>query len=247
MARRKMSDIEFEQQYQRAVERGKETNKAEPHAQSVSYDRNSNRLVIEFKNGAMFAVPCDLLTELKGAGPDEIAEVTLLPRGAALHWEKLNQDFSIASLMANVFGHSVWFSELGRRGGAVSSEAKAAAARANGQKGGRPAKARERQGGLFEALLVKEVGLPFVHTASTRLASPPLATRDLIRLESEITREVLRSSSLPNALEGRMVGHEIFTVPGTSVLEYLEDGSRVSYCPVGIEEATNNAELALGA
>lgn len=34
---------------------------------------------------------------------------------------------------------------LGRRGGAVSSPEKAAAARANGQKGGRPRKAVERR------------------------------------------------------------------------------------------------------
>ena len=57
-----------------------------------------------------------------------------------LHWEKLDADLSIASLVVGIFGSHAWMREIARRGGAVSTLAKAAAARANGAKGGRPKK-----------------------------------------------------------------------------------------------------------
>jgi hypothetical protein len=105
---------------------------------SASYDRAANRLIVELKNGVTFMIPCDLIQGLRDASPDEIAEVEVMPRGMALHWEKLDQDFSVAGLMAGMFGNKAWMSELGRQGGSITSEAKAVASRENGRKGGRP-------------------------------------------------------------------------------------------------------------
>ena len=42
--------------------------------------------------------------------------------------------------MNGIFGTKAWMNELARRAGSVTSPAKAAAARANGAKGGRPRK-----------------------------------------------------------------------------------------------------------
>ena len=66
----------------------------------------------------------------------------LLCDRAGLHcyWEALRVDFSVAGLLAGVFGTRAWMAEVGRRGGRATTEAKAAAARANGAKGGRPKK-----------------------------------------------------------------------------------------------------------
>jgi hypothetical protein len=69
----------------------------------------------------------------------------MMPRGAALHWENLDQDFSVAGLLAGIFGTKAWMAELGRQGGSITSEAKRAAARANGQKGGRPRQDAKKQ------------------------------------------------------------------------------------------------------
>ena len=55
-----------------------------------------------------------------------------------LHWEKLDVDFSVPGLVAGIFGTARW---MAARAGRASSPAKAAAARANGAKGGRPRKA----------------------------------------------------------------------------------------------------------
>jgi hypothetical protein len=133
-----VEEPELERQHEAAVQRGKERMATEPQASAVKYDRQSNRLVIDLKNGTTFIVPCDLVQGLRGVAPDDIAEVELLPRGAALHWEKLDVDISLAGLMFGIFGTKAWMAEIGRRGGSATSEAKAIAVRANGSKGGRP-------------------------------------------------------------------------------------------------------------
>lgn len=118
--------------------------KTEPQARSVSYDRKTDRLIIELKNGATFMVPCNLIQGLRDAPPELIAEVNLRPRGAALHWETLDVDFSLAALIAGMFGSEAWMSslakEMGRKGGSATSEVKAASSRENGKRGGRPRK-----------------------------------------------------------------------------------------------------------
>jgi DNA invertase Pin-like site-specific DNA recombinase len=52
-----------------------------------------------------------------------------------LHWEELDTDLSVAGLLAGLFGTRA---HLARQAGSATSPAKAAAARANGAKGGRP-------------------------------------------------------------------------------------------------------------
>lgn len=61
-------------------------------------------------------------------------------RTSATHEEHIDVDVELSALLAGVFGTPAWMSELGRRGGRVSSVSKARAARANGVKGDRPRK-----------------------------------------------------------------------------------------------------------
>ncbi|MCI0390263.1 MAG: DUF2442 domain-containing protein [Acidobacteria bacterium] len=134
------SEEELEQMFDEADRRGKESLKTEIQARAASYDCKANRLIIELKNGSTFIVPCDLIQGLRGADPKEIAAVELGPRDASLHWEKLDQDFTVGGLMHGIFGTKAWMAELGRAGGRSKSDAKASAARENGKKGGRPRK-----------------------------------------------------------------------------------------------------------
>ena len=46
----------------------------------------------------------EMIQELASATPEDIAQVELGPRGAALHWERLDVDFSLAGLLAGIFG-----------------------------------------------------------------------------------------------------------------------------------------------
>ena len=132
MAKFRMSEEEFERQHEEAVRRGEERMRTEPQAESAAYDRATGRLVIELKNGCTFIVPTELMQGLRGADPELIAEVKLLPRGAALHWEKLDVDFSLAALLAGLFGSERWMAEVVR--GGKRAPAKAQAATKNGKK-----------------------------------------------------------------------------------------------------------------
>src|SRR5919197_499542 len=120
MRKWRMSDEEFERQYVEATRRGNEALKTEPQARLAKYDRSHNRLVIELKNGVVFMIPCDLLRGLRGAHPDDIAKVELMPRGAALHWERLDADFSVAGLMRGVYGNKKWMESLPRKNGKIN-------------------------------------------------------------------------------------------------------------------------------
>ncbi len=102
------------------------------------FDQKTERLVIELKNGAALAVPTRGIQGLRNAPGDLIAQVELGPRGASLHWEELNADFSVAGLLKGAFGSKAWMAELGREGGRSTSLAKQEASRKNGCKGGRP-------------------------------------------------------------------------------------------------------------
>ena len=55
----------------------------------------------------------------------------------SLHWPQLDEEYPLPGLMNGGFGTAKW---LPPRVGRGTSEAKAAAARANGAKGGRPRK-----------------------------------------------------------------------------------------------------------
>jgi hypothetical protein len=90
------------------------------------------------------AFPAELAEGLRGAAPRHLAEVKVVLDGDGLRWEGLDADLLVRELGRGVFGTRGWMSELaselGRRGGRVRSEAKTAAARRNGQMGGRPRK-----------------------------------------------------------------------------------------------------------
>ncbi len=125
----------LDRQHAKAVECGNAKLAIEPQAKRVSYDCARNRLLIELKNGATLLLPCKLLQGLHNAAPEDIAEVELGPRGASLHWEGLDQDFSLAGLLAGVFGTRAWMAKIGRRSRSVKSRVKVQMARVNGKRG----------------------------------------------------------------------------------------------------------------
>jgi hypothetical protein len=57
-------------------------------------------------------IPTDLIQGLRSASPEDIAEVELWLEGMYLHWEKLDVDFEVSSLINGVFGTPKWMAEL---------------------------------------------------------------------------------------------------------------------------------------
>lgn len=121
-----------------ALARGKIARATEPRAAKARYDRKTGRMVVELTNGCSFAFPPRLAQGLETATDDQLAAVEILGHGYGLHWDALDADISVPGLMAGIFGTKAYMARLAGR---AKSPAKAAAARANGAKGGRPRKA----------------------------------------------------------------------------------------------------------
>jgi hypothetical protein len=127
----------------RALARGRRRALTEPRAARARYDRRTGRVVVDLTNGCSFVFPARSLQGLGQASDAELAAVEILGAGHGLHWPALDADFTVPGLLMGVFGTRAWMaSELARQAGRSRSLAKAAAARANGRKGGRPRLAR---------------------------------------------------------------------------------------------------------
>jgi hypothetical protein len=98
-----MADID-EQAWADAERRGSVELATKPRARSVRYDLKSGRIVVDLVNGSVFEFPARLAQGLENASDELIAEVCILGVGFGLHWETLDVDLKIESLMAGRFG-----------------------------------------------------------------------------------------------------------------------------------------------
>jgi hypothetical protein len=136
-----LSEAEFKRQFAAASRRGAARRQSRPLATSVRYNLNRG-VMIELNNDCQVSVPLRLLPELDGAAAKDLKQVEILGVGQAIQWPTLDQQFDVLELLADAVGATAKMSKLGQRGGRIKSKAKAAAARANGAKGGRPRKQR---------------------------------------------------------------------------------------------------------
>ncbi len=130
-----------DEQLRRAEARGQRALETEPRAVKAQYDVTAGRIVIDLANGCAYAFPSDRVLELRGAALDDLVDVEIDGAGFNLHWPKLDVDLYVPALVSGLFGTRGWMAgELARIAGRTKSPTKAAAARANGAKGGRPRK-----------------------------------------------------------------------------------------------------------
>lgn len=107
-------------------------------ASAVMYDGRTRRVLVELTNGIEIAFPLSIFPEIAHAAPAQLRRVVLSPSGSGIAWRDLDADYSVPGLLAWAAGTHANALALGRAGGRARSEAKAAAARANGARGGRP-------------------------------------------------------------------------------------------------------------
>lgn len=111
------------------------------YAVAARYDRGNDRIVVDLSTGVQLAFPTKLTEGLADASPEDLGEIEISPAGLGLHWPRLDADVYVPAMLQGVLGSRNWMArELGAEGGRARSAAKAAAARANGRKGGRPRK-----------------------------------------------------------------------------------------------------------
>ena len=107
---------------------------------SAAYDAAADVITMRFATGVHVVVPRQLLQGLQHATPSQLKRITVDGPGTGLVWPAIGVAHYVPALLAGLFGTRRWMAEIGRRGGARRTNAKALAARANGAKGGRPRK-----------------------------------------------------------------------------------------------------------
>ena len=128
-------------EFRAANRRGRAIKQAGPSAQAVRYDARSKRLIVNIGAGVDLVFDPKRVQGLEYATTVGLERVEISPSGLGLHFPLLDADVYLPALLEGVMGSEKWIaSAMGRRGGIVTSNAKAKAARENGKLGGRPRK-----------------------------------------------------------------------------------------------------------
>jgi hypothetical protein len=123
--------------------RGDGRARIEPRADRVRYDAKSGLVMLNLRGGAIVGLPVSAIRELADAKPNQLKMIRAGFDGESITLEDLDVDISIPGLLRDLVGMTSAATLLGRKGGRVTSEAKAAAVRENGKRGGRPRKPAE--------------------------------------------------------------------------------------------------------
>lgn len=130
-----------EQECKAATERAAQQRRDGPVAVRARFDRRRMRVVVSLASGLEIAFRPEDAQGLEGASAEQLSQIEISPSGQGLHFPLLDADLFLPALLEGHFGSKRWMAaQIGRTGGARSSEAKARAARENGRLGGRPRK-----------------------------------------------------------------------------------------------------------
>jgi hypothetical protein len=106
----------------------------------AQYNAARNTIELRFRSGSSMSIPSRLIPGLDEMPASAVESISVSPAGDALSWPLLDVDVYVPGLVERAFGTRLFARATGRRGGRRRSKAKAAAARVNGAKGGRPRK-----------------------------------------------------------------------------------------------------------
>jgi Protein of unknown function (DUF2442) len=128
------------ERYAQARRRGKARAEDPSSVVNARYDSDTDAIDLRFSAGGSMSIPRKIVPGLEHAAESKIESIVVSPAGDALSWPSLDVDVYIPGLVERAFGTRLFAASTGRRGGRRRSTAKAAAAKVNGAKGGRPRK-----------------------------------------------------------------------------------------------------------
>ena len=132
-----VQDADFEAAAKRAALRVKKG----PVAVAARYDATAGRVVIELDSGLEIAFRPQQAQGLETATPADLSEIEISPSGQGLYFPAIDADLYLPALLEGFLGSKAWMAaRMGQAGGSATTQAKQAAARANGRLGGRPRK-----------------------------------------------------------------------------------------------------------
>ena len=135
------TDIVQDADFEAATRRGAQRIKKGPMAVAARYDQQAGKVVIELDSGLEIAFRPQHVQGLEAATPLDLSEISISPSGQGLHFPAIDADLYLPALLDGFLGSNAWMAaRMGQVGGRATTQAKQAAARANGRLGGRPRK-----------------------------------------------------------------------------------------------------------
>ncbi len=129
------------EQFEAAKARGDERLQG-PRAESAHYDAGRDRVIVRLTTGVEIGFAPRDAQGLQQASREDLETVEVDALGLGIHFPRLDADLHVPALLQGLLGSRSWMAaRLGAAGGRTRGGAKAAAARANGRRGGRPRKA----------------------------------------------------------------------------------------------------------
>jgi hypothetical protein len=128
------------ERYAQARARGKARAQDPSSVVHARYDSDADAIDLKFSGGGSMSIPRRIVPGLERAAESKIESIVLSPAGDVLSWPSLDLDVYVPGLVERAFGTRLFAASTGCRGGRRRSKAKAAAAKTNGAKGGRPRK-----------------------------------------------------------------------------------------------------------
>ena len=123
-----------------AERRGRSRRSVGPTIVAAWYDADRQLLLTTLLDGIVLGVPVVRFASLAPFDEAWLRRIIVAPSGLLLRWENPDADVSVEEILEQALGSPGMLRELARAAGRVRSDAKARAARANGEKGGRPRK-----------------------------------------------------------------------------------------------------------
>jgi len=138
MSRQQHKDVTTEAEIDAGLSRARSFQADDRRAVRALYDKKDDLVTLFMADGVRVSIPRGHLQGLRDAPYSDLSKIKLTGHGTGLQWPTLDIDHYVPGLLNRIFGTSEWMAQLGRVGGSARSQAKAAAARANGRRGGRP-------------------------------------------------------------------------------------------------------------
>jgi len=101
-----------EAQIEKAIAAGNDWANSQSSAVSGYFEPDSQKIVIEFKNGAEYRFPAKLAQGLENASVSELSDIEISPSGMGIHWPAIDVGFSIPHLLEGIYGTKRWMSSL---------------------------------------------------------------------------------------------------------------------------------------
>lgn len=92
----------------------------EPRAVSAHYEIETGKIVIDLRDGSVLMFPHHLGQGLAQASAEDLGAmvsdrpsvIEVTPSGYGLHWEALDVDLSVPSLLKGIYGTRIWMEQL---------------------------------------------------------------------------------------------------------------------------------------